>query len=197
MATDAIERVLTADEFVELAEAAPPDVTLELIEGEPKERPMTTRGPRHSEAIIRIGHVLTSWMDHAADEIGVVVGGEARCRISTDPDTIIGIDVAFFRGEEHANLPDGARFYDGPPVVAVEVLSPSDTHEAINARIRQLLAAGTAQVWIANPEFMTVTIHRPNDEPVMFASQQEFDGSADLPGFRVTVHSLFSGKRGS
>jgi len=152
MATDTIERLLTVDEFVELAEAAPPDVTLELIDGQLRERPMTSRGPRHSEAIIRIGQVLANWLDTRPEIAAVVVGGEARCRISTDPDTIIGLDVAYFRGPQHANLPDGAKLYDGTPFLAVEVLSDIDTHESIIARVRLLLSAGVPQVWVADAD---------------------------------------------
>jgi len=195
MATDTIERLLTADEFVELAEPGPAGLTLELIEGVLQERPMTTRSPRHSEAIIRIGQVLANWLDSRTDRVGVVVGGEARCRISTDPDTIVGIDVAYFEGRQHVELSDDARFYDGPPVLAVEVLSPSDTLDIIHARIRQFLTAGVAQVWIADPDFVTLTVHRTQTAPVMYSSQQEIDGGADLPGFRATVVTLFTGRR--
>jgi len=195
MATDTIQSAMTADEFVERAESASPDVTVELIEGELQERPMTTRGPRHSEAIARTAYILTTWLESSAERNGTIVAGEARCRISTDPDTIIGIDVAYFRGPQFINLADDAKFYDGPPVLAVEVLSPSDIHEVINQRIKQLLAAGVAQVWVADPEFMTITVHRPDSEPAMFASRQEIDGEPDLPGFRASVASLFTRAR--
>lgn len=89
------------------------------------------------------------------------------------------------------------KFYDGPPVLAVEALSPSDVHETINQRIRQFLAAGVAQVWVANPEFQTITVHRPDAEPVMYAARSEINGGNDLPGFRAQVVSLFTGTRRS
>lgn len=197
MAADTIDRPMTADEYVERAESAPSDVTWELIDGQLKERFMTTRGPRHSEAIGRITLLLATWLESTGDQDGVIAVGEARCRLTTDPDTIVGIDVAFFRGREHTHLPDDAKFYDGPPVLAVEVLSPSDEHGNINQRIRQFLAAGVAQVWIANPEFQTITVHRPEVEPVMFSARQEIDGGRDLPGFRAGVATLFTGTRRS
>lgn len=195
MATDTIDRPMTADEYVERAESAPSDVTWELIDGQLKERFMTTRGPRHASAIARVTYCLTAWLESTLVQDGVIATGEARCRIATDPDTIVGIDVAYFRGREHVDLSDDAKFYDGPPVLAVEVLSPSDEHGNINQRIRQFLAAGVAQVWIANPEFQTITVHRPDAEPVMYASRQEIDGGADLPGFRARVATLFTGSR--
>lgn len=197
MATDTIDRPMTADEFVRRAESAPPDVTLELIDGELRERPMTTRGPRHSAAIARTSYVLTTWLESSAHRAGVIVAGEARCRLATDPDTIVGIDVAYFAGQQHIELPDDARFYDGPPVLAVEVLSPTDVHEDVNQRIRQFLAAGVAQVWIADPGFQTITVHRPDADPVLYAARQEIDGGTDLPDFRAQVASLFTGLRRS
>lgn len=193
MATDMIERLMTADEFVERAEAALADVTWELIEGQLKERPMTTRGPRHSEAIARISYVLSAWLESAEAGVGGIVAGEARCRLTTDPDTIVGIDIAYFRGREHVDLPDDARFYDGPPVLAVEVLSATDTHEGINSRVRQFLAAGVPQVWIANPEFRTITVHKQGAEPVLYASRQQISAEPDLPGFNAVVKTLFTG----
>jgi Uma2 family endonuclease len=197
MATETIDRPMTADEYVERAESAPTDVTWELIDGQLKERPMTTRGPEHCEAIARTAYVLTAWLDSAAVRDGIIAAGEARCRISIDPDTIVGIDVAFFRGQEFVNRPEGVKFYDGPPVLAVEVLSPSDEHGNINQRIRQFLAAGVAQVWVANPEFQTITVHRSDADPVMYASRQEIEGGGDLPGFRARVATLFTGARRS
>lgn len=195
MGTGTIARRMTADEFVERAESAPSDVTLELIDGEVRERPMTTGGPRDSEAIARSSYVLTAWLDTQSPHAGVVVAGEARCRIMTDPDTIVGIDVAYFQGPQFVELPEDAKFYDGPPVLAVEVLSHSDKHETVHQRIRHSLTAGVAQVWIADPEFQTITVHRPDADPVLYASRQEIDGGADLPGFRAQVASLFSGLR--
>ena len=152
---------------------------------------MTTRSPRHSVAILRISHAIADWFDKRSDVLGVAAAGEVRCRIEHDPETIVGIDVAFFKGPEFIEQADSGRYFDGPPVLAVEVLSPSDTHESVSDRIRQLIGAGVSQVWIADPEFRTITVHRPDTEPKLFTAGQMLTGDPELSGLTVPVEQLF------
>jgi Uma2 family endonuclease len=194
MATSgAPSRTLTAEEFLEL----PVDehVTRELIDGEIRERAMTTRTPRHSTAVARISQTLGIWLDDHEDVVGVVAAGDARCRLSQQPDTIVGIDVAVFAGEEAVRQSQSEAFFDGPPLIAIEVLSPSDTHEDVSDKIHRYLRAGSRQVWIADPEFRTVTVHKPDENPVLFNAAQSLSGEPDLPGFQVQTGLLF-GTRG-
>jgi Uma2 family endonuclease len=76
-------------------------------------------------------------------------------------------------------------------VIAVEVLSPSEKVEEVAEKIWEYLNAGVAQVWVADPNFDTVTVHRPDMEPALFNRHQELMGEPDLPGFRVLVAELF------
>jgi Uma2 family endonuclease len=143
-------------------------------------------------AIARISYVLLSWLEDHPDRFGVVASGEARCRIARNPDTTVGIDVAYFEGVEFVELPDGAKFFDGSPVVAVEVLSPTDEHEDLVARVRGFLAAGVPQVWVADPEFRSVTVHRPGVEASLFTASRTLTAEPELPGFECLVASLFA-----
>jgi Uma2 family endonuclease len=192
MSTATPSRLITTEEFLKLLEEAPRDVTLELIEGEVRENPMTTRSPRHSTAIARISHALLNWLESQSSCEGVVAAGEARCRILKNPDTTIGLDVACFEGTLFVEQADGSRFFDGPPVLAVEVLSPTDTHEDVNERIRLLLSAGVRQVWIADADFRTITVHRPQADQQLFTRGQTLTGEPELEGFACPVESLFS-----
>jgi Uma2 family endonuclease len=194
MAGATTDRIVTGEEFIKLVGTAPDDVTLELIRGHVREIPRAS-SPRQAIAVARIGHQLLNWLEEQSDRAGVVAGGEVGCRIGRDPETIVGIDVAYFEGVEFVELPDGAKYFDGPPVVAVEVLSPSDRHEDVIDRIRSLLAAGVRQVWVADPDFRSVVVHRPDAEQRLFAAQRELDAEPELPGFRPIVASLFAGQR--
>lgn len=195
MSTATPPRLTTTEEFLRLLDEVPADVTLELIDGEVREQPMTTRSPRHSMAIARVAQFLANWLDDQADLEGVVVAGEARCRIQRNPDTIIGIDVAYFEGADFVEQADGNRFFDGPPGLAVEVLSPSDTHENVSDRIRLFIETGVPQVWVADPEFRTITVHRPGAEPKLFTAGQALMGEPELPGFACPVERLFGRQR--
>lgn len=192
MSTATPSRLITTEEFLKLLEETPEDVTLELIKGEVEEKPMTTRRPRHSTAIARISHSLLSWLESQSNCEGVVAAGEARCRILENPDTTIGLDVAYFEGTAFVEQADGSRYFDGAPELAVEVLSPSDTHEDISERIRLLIACGVPQVWIADTEFRTITVHRSDAEPQLFTATQNLKGDPELPGFNCHVERLFA-----
>ena len=182
---------VTLEEFLRREADAPEGVTLELIDGEIVERPMTVRRPSHTRASARITQALLNWLDDHADVVGTVDVGEVRCRLQHDPETIVGIDVGFWEGAEFADLPASVSLYDGPPVVAIEVLSPSDTHENVTDKLLLYLSSGVPQVWIVDPDLETVTIHRPDADPQLFSSRQILTAEPDLPGFSVPVAQLF------
>jgi Uma2 family endonuclease len=81
-------------------------------------------------------------------------------------------------------------FFDGPPILAIEILAPWDPHERMVEKAESFLEAGSV-VWIADPDFRTITVHRPGEAPVMFNDRQELDGDPYLPGFRTLVRKLF------
>jgi len=193
MATDLAARLMTTDEFLELADEE--GVTRELIDGVLVEREMTTRSPKHCIAINRIGTEITNWADSQAEIIGVVGSGEVRCRLAIDPDLIVGVDVVYYQGEEYARQAEEQSFFDGPPVIAVEVLSPTDKHEETVEKIRRYLSAGVKQVWIADPDLRNITVHRSAEHAALFNAADELAGDPELPGFRVRVEKLFSSRR--
>lgn len=193
MATDIALQPMTTAEFLELADEE--GVTRELIDGSLVEREMTTRKPSHNVAITRIGRALLDWVEAEPDLVGTVAGGETRCRLATDPDLIVGVDIVYYEGAEFVRQGEEDAYFDGPPVVAVEVLSPSDKHEEVVEKINRYLSHGVKQVWIADPDLRTVTVHRGEGESTHFNVKQELTAEPELPGFRVAVIELFTSKK--
>lgn len=191
----AITKSVTLEDFLQAEAAAPEGVHLELIDGEIVERLMTTRSPQHALAVTRIGQSLATWLDEQPSLEGAVYSGDVRCCLRHDPDTLVGIDVGFWRGKQFADPPRHPPLMDGPPLIAVEVLSPSDTHEDITDKTRLYLDCGVAQVWIADPDFLTVTIHRPRLHPKFYHADENLTAEPELPDFSVRVDRLFRGKR--
>jgi Uma2 family endonuclease len=185
--------LMTAEEFLAL-----PDDGVErmLIRGELRERTMTTRGYPHCRVNARLGHVLLTWRDAQPEPRGEVVVGEARVRIRHDPDTIVGIDLAYISADLAARTDPLARFIDGPPVLAVEILSPSDVQEDINAKVLDYLDAGVLLVWVVDPVFRTVTVYRPDAAPELFNDRQDLSAEPHLPGFRVPGRQDLRGLNG-
>ncbi|MBC8117042.1 MAG: Uma2 family endonuclease, partial [Candidatus Saccharimonas sp.] len=71
------------------------------------------------------------------------------------------------------------------------ILSPNDTVEEINDKIDVYIAAGVKQVWIVDPHFRTVRVHRPGHKPEFYTDDEDLVAEPDLPGFRVPVAQLF------
>src|SRR5262249_11492692 len=115
---------------------------------------------------------------------------EAGFRLKRDPETFVGIDVAYVSAEMVANRDRKLKFFDGPPVLAVEILSPSDQLEDVVEKVEVYLEVGTV-VWIANPNFRTVSVHRPGQSVEAVNDRQELVGGSELPGFRAAVSAFF------
>ena len=90
-----------------------------------------------------------------------------------------------------AATPPRQSIFDAAPVLAVEILSPSDTHEDVIEKIGLYLEAG-AVVWMIDPDLKTIQVHRPGHLPESFNASQELSAEPYLPGFRVAVAKFFA-----
>ena len=183
-------RPMTLEEMLALPAA---DVDRDLIEGRLVERPMTKRNRWHGRAETRLAYLLEVWLETLPEPRGEIVSGEAGFRIRRNPDTSVGIDVAYVSAEVIAATPEKSPYLEGTPILAVEILSPSNLHGELVEKIRAYLKAGVALVWVVDPDFRTVVVYRTDAAPQMFNVQQELSGEPHLPGFRVAVARIFSG----
>ena len=188
MGTVAPSPLMTTEEMLALPDNG---VERELFHGQLREKPVTKRNRWHSRSTVRLGHLLEEWLERQPEPRGEVVGGEAGFRLRRNPDTSVGIDVAYVSAEVVAQTPETSVFFEGPPVLAVEILSPSDQHEEITDKVRAYLDAGVALVWLVDPDFRTVLVHRPGAEPELFNVRQEISADPHLPGFRIPVAKIF------
>ncbi len=191
MSSVAPPRVLmTSEEFLALPDDG---IDRDLIRGEVRElgRTVTRRNRKHSRTEALVAAHLVNWLVTQPDPRGEVVSGEASFRLRRDPDSNVGIDVAYASAELVAETPESAATFDGPPVLAVEILSPSDKLDNIDDKVSLYLETGVAIVWLIDPRFRTVTVHRPGAEPELFNATRELSAEPHLPGFRVPVAKLF------
>ena len=165
-------------------------VDRELVRGELRERAMTRRNRFHAATEACVAYCLKHWQKQSG-EPGKVVSGEAGCILRRNPDTSVGIDAAFFSHDVVSRQTDETTMFDGPPVLAVEILSSSDTYEDVCEKVREYLETGVLLVWVVDPVFHTVTVHRPDESPQMFNDTERLSGDPELPGFDVAVSELF------
>lgn len=188
MNDSAVASMITTQELLALPEDG---VDRELIRGQLREKPMTYRNPLHSEVNITIGYFLKLWLKQQPQPRGQVLGGEAGFQIRKNPDTTVGIDVAYISADLASRTPPKARLIDGIPVLAVEILSPSDQHEDVAEKVQEYLDAGVPLVWVIDPYFRTVIVYRPGAEPELFNTQKGLTAEPHLPGFKIQVAEIF------
>ena len=132
---------------------------------------MTLRNRFHSRIVIRVGQVLANWMDRQPEPRGEVVGWD-RC-------------VAVVSAELVAATNPDQKLYGGPRLLAVEILSPNDTHEDTAAMVTSYLDAGSV-AWVIDPDLRTITVYRPTGK-VETLSQRIGPRPSKVPEDRKSV----------
>lgn len=163
-----------------------------LIRGQLREAedPVTRRNRKHSRTESRIAQLIRNWLDAQPMPRGDVYSGEAGFRLS--PASSVGVDVAFAPAEVVAAQDENESFVVGAPLLAVEILSPSDKHEEITEKVEEYLKAGVKLVWLVDPDFRTVQVFQPEQEPELFNIKHTLHADPHLPGFAVPVASIFA-----
>jgi len=185
-------KLMTLEEFLAL-----PDDGVErwLIRGELREKrdtDMTRRNRPHSITEGRVTILLGTWLKSQRTPRGEVVCGEAGFILRTDPETITaGVDVAVITAVQADAVTPDTTMIEGPPTLIAEVLSPNDTQEEVTERVAEYLDCGVPVVWILNPYFRTVTVHRPGVSAQALDSHGTITGGPELPGFSCPVADFF------
>ena len=115
---------------------------------------------------------------------------ESGTILNRDPDTVRGPDVAFYSIARHPNPPSD--YFEIPPDLAVEVLSPDDRRAAVRDKIREYVTAGVRLVWLVDPETRTVLVYRGSLRGTEYDETDTLDGGDVLPEFTCQVADLFS-----
>jgi Uma2 family endonuclease len=109
--------------------------------------------------------------------------------IERNPDTVRAPDVAFVSSDRIEDRPP-AKFFPGPPDLAVEVLSPSDTASEVQEKAEAWLNSGCREVWLVDPRRKMATKLTPVEDSIVQQSVETL--SIDLlPGFSLAVAELF------
>lgn len=181
--------LMTAEELLALPDDG---IDRELIDGALRESPMTTRGAPHCLAMTNLAHLLRDWLKPQPRPRGRLYTGDIRVRVRRDPDTFVGVDLAYIAADLAARTADDTTFIDGVPVLAIEILSPSDTVEGVREKVNAYLKVGVPLVWEVNPYYRAVTVHRPGMPPDLFNVTQDLTAEPHLPGLRIAVVDVFA-----
>jgi Uma2 family endonuclease len=185
-ATELRERLVTAEEIAK----KPPRYACELVEGRIVR--LSPAGGRHGVVIGRINRVVSRFVDRK--KLGLVTSGETGFFVRRDPDTVRAPDLAFVSHATIARFEKADEtFFPGAPDLAIEVLSPDDSWEAVEKKVGEYLSAGSKLVWVVSPEAEKVYVYEPENEGRVLGRGDRVDGGAALPGFRAPVKAFFHG----
>lgn len=182
------ERLHSLDELLTL-----PDDGKErwLIRGQLREKEMTRRNRFHGALEARLAQLLGNWLDTQPEPRGQVYAGEVGVWLRRNPDTSFGVDVVYVPPGVETAQTAGTTMIDGVPALAIEILSPNDVKKDVTEKIDEYLSAGVPLVWVVDPDFGTVTVHRPGQPPELFNTTHHLSADPHLPGFSVPVAQVF------
>lgn len=123
--------------------------------------------------------------------IGEVVASDVGFWLEEEPDTVREPDVAFISAQRLPPDEDVPGYFEGPPDLAVEIASSSDSPRQLFDRARMWVSFGVPLVWTVDPEARTIDIHQPNHPLIRLSADDTLDGGKVLPGFSCTVNDLF------
>jgi len=172
---------MTAEELGNL-----PDEPLrhELIKGEL----LTMSLPKYEHMRISTNLTLMLAQYVKANRLGEVYG-EGGYKLESDPDTVLGPDVSFVSQDRIRLSPEG--YFEGPPDLAIEVLSPGDRKGKVEYKLSLWLEFGATSVWLVNPRKRTVEIIASTGERRTLHETDELVDDT-IPGFRVPVSEIFA-----
>ena len=152
-------------------------------------RPVPGGGVEHSGVGLRTGARLLAFAE--AHSLGYVVGADCRFILDRASRLIFVPDVAFIATDR---VPAGRAIrssFEGPPELAVEIISPTDLLADVEEKARIWLRFGARMVWVLNPRRRTVAVWTPDGAIRTLGEADGLDGGEVVAGFRSPVAELF------
>ncbi len=182
MSIVATTRLITAEELFAMGDIG----RCELINGEIVHMPPA--GAEHGDVAMEIAFRIKMFVN--AQRLGKVYAAETGFTLRRNPDFTRAPDVAFVRTERMPVSPRRG-FFDGPPDLAVEVLSPDDRQSEVTAKVDQWLAAGAVSVWVVDPPNRSIEVYRSGNHVGRYRDTDEIRDEPTLPGFVLKVSEVF------
>jgi len=151
---------------------------------------------KHQQVVVRLCTLL--YADAEVRRQGVVLTAPFDVVIRREPLRVRQPDVLYVRHEKlgGAQALDSLTHLETPPDLVVEVLSPYDTLERLQAKLADYHALGVPEVWLVDltPNHVFVLTREEDDwrwhQPV---SGEERIPSQQLPQLQVSAKAVFEG----
>jgi Uma2 family endonuclease len=183
-----LQKLMTAEEFYDFANRLENrDRHFELEEGEVVE--VSRPAEKHCVVCSNADWLLGSYVRKRKK--GYVASNDLGLVLEREPDTVRGPDISvYMESRKYDELEK--KWPKRLPKLIVEVLSPNDRQGKMQKRINKFLEKGVAMAWLLDPEAETLTIYRPNRQPMVLEGDEEVVGLKALPEFRCKVSEFFA-----
>jgi Uma2 family endonuclease len=163
----------------------------DLIRGELHR--MSPTGPRHGRLANRLARAIDNFV--VEHDLGEGFIAEPGFILARDPDVLVSPDYAFVSWERLPPDDELIRFSAFAPDLVVEVMSPSDRPDPVDAKVAEYVRAGVRLVLVFDPDARTVSAHGPDIESRTYTEADVLEGGSVLPGFRLHIAELFKTRR--
>ena len=124
-------------------------------------------------------------------ELGRVYAAETGFKLQENPDTVRAPDVAFVSRGRLEQQPPAKGYRQGPPDLAVEVVSPNDRPAEVAEKVYEWLHYGAVEVWVLDPEGRSLTVFR-SGEVLRTLGETDTLTSPLFPDWSLPLEELFA-----
>ena len=177
-------RKLTYEEYLETPEIK---ARYDIVDGEMIMAPAPT--VRHQVILGQLFSLLNPFVKE--HQLGVVLFAPFDMLIQRDPLRIRQPDLIFVSNERADILEDRVQ---GPPNLAADILSPSNTRSDIESKLSDYGSLGVDECWLVSPEARTVEVLQLEEgawNRLFIRGLGDQVESVVLPGLALPVSQLF------
>jgi Uma2 family endonuclease len=108
-----------------------------------------------------------------------------------NPDRVVTPDVMFAASKSLPIHKSPEGYWETIPELVVEVRSKNDSASFIRRKVEHYLKAGVQVVWLVEPELKSITIHRPNGDPIALSTDGVLTLEGIIPDFSLALSDIF------
>lgn len=112
--------------------------------------------------------------------------------LQRNPDTVRAPDISFVAKDRIPVTGIPKTYWPFAPDLAIEIVSPSDRFDDVQAKVAAYLSASTRLVWVVDPARHEVFVYRAPRDVRVLGEEDELTGEDVIPGFRSAVQRIFA-----